>query len=383
MKRIIALACTALIAVGTPALAITVTEPDNLGSYATWDFTTPDVQPTGLSNHTSGAEGTFKFNVLNAPDGTFKIVKTNEDFQEMSVETSEEEYFSAQSPFGTTFGPSGPSSNVTFLKVRLDGTAGTATTTFTFNSAMPANVFGAAFNDLDFDNLTLTATNRDGSDVSGADLNGATFNMCEVTDSIPAMCAGATLFTPTWDATAKKFISNDDDSDGAAGTITPASSIKSITTLHETGSPNSSVRTWFAVKSATVCGKVKGLAGSTASLTLHYGKSKLASTTTGEGGSYCFPKALAVKGYSVTLKAPKGKSTVGASTAAVTLAKGNATKNFTVAATASNTTATTNPGDNLPTTGPNSGSTTALVAALVLMCGAAMITASRLRQSRR
>lgn len=375
MKRNLAIACTAVLALGTPALAIAATEATNVGSYATWDFTTPDVQPAGVINHTSGASGTFKFGVLNAPDGTFKIVKTTEDFEEMTVETSADEYFSPQSPFGSAFGASGPSTSVTFLKVRLDGTKGTATTTFTFDSAMPAGAFGAAFGDLDFDTVTVDATNASNAAVSGADLNGSTFNLCNVTDSIPSICSGATLFTPSWDATTRKFTVNEEDSDGATGMINPTSSIKSITTLQETGSGGSSIRTWFAVKSAVICGTVKGLAASTASLTLSYGKTNLASVTTGEGGTYCFPKALAVKGYTLKVKAPEGMTVKGSATADVTLAKGNVVKDFTVQVTPTTTVA-----EELPETGNNANDSLTLVASLSLLAGTLFVFGGRARR---
>lgn len=383
MKKFIAAACVIAVAVATPALARPpIVEPDNLGNYATWDFTTADVEPAGLMNHTSGAEGTFKFGVLNAPDGTFKIVKTKEDYEEMSVNTSEDEYFSAQTPFGSAFGPSGPSTNVTFLKVRADGSAGvSATTTFTFESAMPADVFGAAFGDLDFDALTVGATDGSGADVSGANLNGATFNLCNVTDSIPVVCSGATLFTPTWDAAAKKFNVDENDSDGATGTITPKVSIKSLTTLHETASPSSSVRTWFAVKSATVCGTVSGLAASTATLTLSFNKKDLATVTTGDGGTYCFAKALAVKGYTLKVQAPEGMEVKGKSSRSVDLDAGNKVVDFTVQVPPATTTTTV--AKALPATGSSNGDSTVVYAALALMSGLALTATARIRRARR
>lgn len=334
-NRLLALSIPALllatVLTGTPADA-EASAP--VGVYPAWTITPDD---TEAQQHT----GTIDFDVVGLPDATYSVNKSAPDGEDTKITTSDDsgEWMTADSPFGQIFGASGPSSTVQFLKVRVSGRT-LATTTVSFATPVPADVLGFAIGDIDVDRMVLSGTTGDGSAVTGDQLAGATFNLCNVPDPRAESCDGndGPFFAPTWDpATLTVSFPPDEDTDGAVAWFRPTVSISTLTfTYSATGPSNPSFRLWFAGLSSAVTGTVAFPAGSaTVPVTvklLGTDGSTLATTTTDDSGNYSFPSVAAIPGLRLELSAPAGFSVDGSSTAPVDLDGGSVDVPFTLIA---------------------------------------------------
>lgn len=304
-----------------------------VGVYPAWTISPDDA---AAQQHT----GTIDFDVVGLPDATFSVNKSEADGQDTKLTTSDDsgEWMTAASPFGQIFGASGPSSTTQFLKVRIDDSV--ATTTISFARPVPANVLGFAIGDIDVDQMVIAGTTGDGSPVSGDQLAGSTFNLCNVPEPKAESCDGVDepYFAPTWEpATMTLAYPPDEDTDGAIAWFRPTVTISSLTfTYSTTGFSNPSVRLWFAGLSSSVTGTVAFPAGSAAVPVtvklLGTDGSTLATSTTDDSGNYSFPSVVAIPGLRLELVAPAGFSVDGSSTAPVDLDGGSVDVPFTLLA---------------------------------------------------
>jgi hypothetical protein len=237
-----ALAASALLvgaASATPAFAATTT------TYGTWSEVT---EVTANQNYT----GSVSFGTSGIPDATYETTFPNADTtNEVTLDTNEDEWIPAESPFGAIFGASGPSATVNFL--RTDLLNGPQTTVFTFERPVPANRLGIAFGDVDYDTVTVTATDMAGSTMTGAQLIGTStdnaFNLCADSATMPDSCGAqdASVGTVTTNAFDVVLDNNNSTggSDGVTAWIYPSAEVNTLTVTH-TGFI-SSIRTWMAV----------------------------------------------------------------------------------------------------------------------------------------
>jgi LPXTG-motif cell wall-anchored protein len=174
-----------------------------------------------------------------------------------------EDWFTAETPPGLVFGPNGPSDVENVITLSNDN-ANEGVLTITFNNPVPAGELGVAIGDLDSneesesesDRALVEATTGAGADLTSAELNGAVFNMCNVTVNadMPTDCEATQLTTapvmtePT--ATSVKFSGNTVLSDGTGefGWVHPTTDVKSVTITWNGWDGGSSTRVYVAVK---------------------------------------------------------------------------------------------------------------------------------------
>jgi len=222
------------------------------GLYASWTISPED---PNAQNHS----GTLTFPNAQLPGATYTSNKTVNDGRSTRIRTgteSQEDWLTAQTPFGAVFGPSGPSTTIQFFNQRIDaGLGSVATTTFTFNRPFPANRLGFAVGDIDVDFLTITATDGNGNPVPGSRLAGGVFNFCDVEVDQPGDCDAGPYQIPVWTpgsnggtVTPTPPAPDDEESDGASAWFRPTVSLKTLTLVFQ-GYPNASspsYRAWFA-----------------------------------------------------------------------------------------------------------------------------------------
>ena len=323
----------AAVLIGSPAGAAS---SGPVGVYPAWTITPEDSE---VQNHS----GTIDFGIVGLPNATYSVNRSEADGKKTELTTADDsgEWLTADTPFGQIFGASGPSSTIQFLKVRVSETS-VATTSVTFATPVPANVLGFAIGDIDVDRMVIAGTSADGSPVTGADLNGATFNSCDVPEPRSENCDGVTApyAVPTWNPTTMTVsYPPDDDTDGAVASFRPTVSISSLTfTYDATGGAEPSFRLWFAGLSSSVTGSVAFPAGSAkvpvSVNLLGTDGSTLATTTTDNSGRYSFASVVASPGLRIELVAPAGFSVQGSNTAVVDLDAGSVDVPFTLVSSA-------------------------------------------------
>jgi hypothetical protein len=326
-------ATTLLMATGAlPAPAGAATAP---GAWPTWTMTPED---PAARDH----QGTIAFGLPGMPDATFTVTKTVDDGESTRLRPNDEEYIAAGTPMGAVFGGSGPSTSTQFLQTRVSTPDDSvATITVTFASAVPAGLLGFAVNDVDVDQLVIGGTQPGGSTLSGGQLQGAAFNLCDTADAPPS-CEGvvAPFDLPTWDPATRTLTGSDDDTDGAAAWFQPSVPVSSLTFefsgLEGSGAP--SFRLWLAARQASVGGQIAFADGSTPTpVTLELvgpGGDVVATTTSGSDGTYAFGPVLADAGYTVRLVVPDGYAADGPTSVEVDLRDGDARVDFTLSAAA-------------------------------------------------
>lgn len=145
------------------------------------------------------------------------------------VQTGTSTWLPAGSPPGAVFGSS---QNAGYLNLRpaADNAAGASVTTYTFAAPTPAAGWGFVLGDIDADQVTVTATAPDGSQVAASSLGFAgVFNYC---DAAPrsAACSGlnSAFDVPTWDPATATLTGNPGaiDTVGAAGWFRPTVPLK-------------------------------------------------------------------------------------------------------------------------------------------------------------
>ncbi len=178
------------------------------------------------------------------------------------------DWVASETPAGAVFGANGPSgtSNMLILMSSNGDPGGTGSLVVTFNSPVPANALGLVIADIDSansglaadsDRVSVTATTTAGDALTSAQLNGDTFNLCNVpviAPDMPSNCS-ATQYTTVPNLTAPSatslyFAANTTVSgdEGDSGWIHPTADVKTVT-LHwdSYASVESSLRVYIAV----------------------------------------------------------------------------------------------------------------------------------------
>jgi len=286
--------------------------------------------------------GTISFGVAGMPDATYTVTKPFDDSRSTGIEDNTDEYVPAGSPFGAVFGASGPSTRNKFLKTRIDASAGSiATVTVTFASPTPTGLLGFGVSDVDVDQVLVGGTRADSTALTGAELVGEAFNLCDASDASP-MCSGTSepFAVPTWDPSTRVVMGSGDESEGEAAWFRPSVSVSTLTFvfsgLSDSGSP--SFRLWLTALGAPVTGSVSFVDGASSTPVkvelLAPDGSVLTTTTTAANGTYSFGLALAVAGYKVRLTVPSGLTLRGTNPVDVDLSAGSAVVDFTLAGSA-------------------------------------------------
>ena len=202
--------------------------------------------------------GTVTFGVGGMPDATFTSTKSVGDGQPTTVGPDPSVYVPADSPMGNAFGlVGGVGANQALMSTQIDAAAGTVvTTTVTFAAPVPAGVLGFALGASDASTVVVSGTMADSSDISGANLVGGTFNLCEATDAPPS-CAGTSAPhpKPTWTAASRVVDGAGGASEGAVAWFRPDVSVKTLTFVFSdpsetTGHPM--FRLWFTALTSTL-----------------------------------------------------------------------------------------------------------------------------------
>lgn len=333
MRRtlIATIAATALL-VGSGVVATPLGAASAPGAWPQWTITPEDPEAPDHS-------GTIAFGLPGMPDATYTVSKPADDGEDTELETNDEEYIGAGTPFGQVFGASGPSTDTQFLKTRLDtNLADNATVVVTFAAPVPAGVLGFAVSDVDVDQVVVSGTQPGGAALSGGELAGEAFNLCNTPD-VPEACDGATapFPVPTWDPATRTVLGSGDETEGEAAWFRPTVAVESLTFVFTgqdviAGAP--SFRLWLAALQATVDGTVTSTcSASSQPATLNLigpDGSVVQSVTAGADGTYAFDPALAVDGYQVEATAPEGCVVEGTNPAPANLSAGNVTVNFTL-----------------------------------------------------
>lgn len=338
-------AAAALIAVGLVVANTTFASPlaaaSPPGGWPTWTITPEDPL---AQNHS----GTIAFGVTGMPDATYTVSKNipDGDGQDVKLKTNEEEYIGSGTPFGAIFGPSGPSADTQFLSTRIAGIIDSvATVTVTFNEATPAGLLGFAVSDVDVDQVVVTGTTAGGAPLSGAELAGEAFNLCDTPDA-PEICDGVTppFVLPTWDPATGTVTGSGDDTDGEAVWFRPTVAVTSLTFVYAGPDSIPSFRLWLAALQATVSGTVASTCAAATQpiqLTLTDPAGNVIETVaTAADGTYAFAPVLAVDSYAVGVGVPPGCTLGESNPTTVALAGGDATVNFTLTGEAPPTPAT-------------------------------------------
>ncbi len=300
------------------------------GAWPTWTITPEDPEAADHS-------GTINFGLSGMPDAVYTVTKSEADGEDTKLGTNDDEYIGAGTPFGQVFGASGPSTGTQFLKTRIDtDIIDKATVEVTFATPVPAGVLGFAVSDIDVDQVLVSGTQSGGAPISGAELMGEAFNLCDTPDA-PESCDGesAPFPLPTWNPVTRTVVGSGADTDGEAAWFRPTVAVETLTFDFSgqdmAGSP--SFRLWLAALGATVSGTVTSTctaATQPALLTLTYpdGSELQPAPAAAADGSYTFNPALAVDGYRVNVLAPPGCAVEGTDAAEVDLSAGDATVNF-------------------------------------------------------
>lgn len=181
-----------------------------------------------------------------------------------SIESVNEkgEWFTAETAPGAIFGANGPSDSENLIIMEGDDVTGVMV--ITFENPVPAGSLGVAIGDLDgndideegTDRVSVEATSASGADLTSAELNGAVFNMCDVTVNadMPSDCGDAqdtsvpTMSTPT--ATSVKFAADilASSGTGESGWVHPTTDVKTVTVTWTSADTGSSIRVYVSVK---------------------------------------------------------------------------------------------------------------------------------------
>ena len=268
-------------------------------------------------------EGAIDFNLRLFPNATWTTVKSVDDQKSIRLYDSAPdcdasgtscEWMTAETPYGSVFGASGPSESIRFLSQRADkGTE--ITTTYTFSRPAPAQALGIALGDIDVDSVEVRATDSGGDPIPLSALVPGAFNFCDVSEDKPDECGSAPYDVPTWSTTATGGLlsGTGDESTGTLGWLRPATGVKTLRLVfrpNSSGSGTPSYRTWFTARGFRVTGQVTTTSGreiEDALVSIYSPGGELLDTVrTDANGNYRFPDFAAQPGYEVRLSPPAG-----------------------------------------------------------------------------
>lgn len=299
--------------------------PGSPGAWPAWTITPDDPKAQDHS-------GTIAFGLPGMPDATYTVTKTAADDESTRLVANDEEYLAADTPIGQVFGASGPSTDTQFLRTAIDSdVTESATVVVTFAAPVPAGLLGFAVGDVDVDQVVVSATQPGGAALSGEQLAGQAFNLCDSTTQ-PESCEGATapFPVPTWDPATGTVLGSGDDSDGESAWFRPTVSVTSLTFVFSGQFDiSSSFRLWLTARQTSIGGTVTSTcAAATEPATLSLtgpGGAAVQTVTPAANGSFAFDPVLAVDGYQVGVTAPPGCAVVGTNPVAVDGSTGNPT----------------------------------------------------------
>ena len=288
------------------------------GYYPAWTISPSDSKAREF-------EGNIDFNLRSFPNATWTSVKTAADGESVRLVNSGSdcrasdsncEWMTAQTPYGSVFGASGPSDAIRFLTQRAGKTT-SITTVYTFSRPAPANALGIALGDIDVDSVDVRAQDASGNVIPLAALVPGAFNFCDVSSDRPNSCRPAPYVVPTWEPSSSggsgKLVATGTETAGSLGWLRPTTGIKTLTltfTPNASGAGTPSYRTWFTALGHKVTGQVTTTSGKDvpdALISLYGPDGELLDTVrTDSNGRYDFPDFAAQPGYEVRMSPPEG-----------------------------------------------------------------------------
>ncbi|KRC39978.1 hypothetical protein ASE15_19280 [Oerskovia sp. Root22] len=290
------LAAALAVLLGLP-LALLAAAPAGAATTAGWAAWDP----------LTGSGGSFT-STMRLPAGGFPAAAVTSDSRagQVGVQSGASSWLSATTPVGAKYGSSQGQPYLN-LRPRADSPTAPSTTTYTFERPTPASGWTFVLGDIDADQVTITARGTGGRLLTGAELGfRSSFNYCAVTPS--PSCTGTDV--PTWDPATGVLVGNATASDtsGASAWFEPTVPVTSLTFefLRRSGFPV--YQTWFASLARDVSGTVTlegvgPLTGATLTLLSPDG-ARLATTTSGDDGTYSFLGFTAADGYTVEATPP-------------------------------------------------------------------------------
>lgn len=217
----------------------------------------------------------------------------------------------------------GSSKNQPYLNLRpaANNANAPSTSTYTFDSPTAASGWNFSLGDIDAEFLDITATGIDGETVEVEDLGfRSTFNYC-IGAGTPSCDATKPQPTPSWDpaagrVTGPRFDANDEeipgwsDTDGAAAWFEPTVPITSVTVTSTWRAGLPTYQTWFGALSRDASGTVTGTAECSAEglavRVLDSDGTEIATTTTGDDGSWIIEGLATYPDWTVVVSPPEG-----------------------------------------------------------------------------
>lgn len=261
----------------------------------------------------AGSAGSWS-TTMRLPAGGFPAATVTSDSRggQVGVQTGQSSWLSTATPPGAVFGSSQGQAYLN-LRPRADTPTAPSTTTYTFERPTPAGGWAFVLGDIDADGAVVVARGTDGGLLTGAELGWqGGFNYCAVSPG--PSCTGDAGDVATWDPVTGQVLGNAAgvDTSGASGWFRPTVPVTSLTVLfaQRTGFPV--YQTWFASLARDVSGVVDLVDGDGAATGVVAGATLtlrgpdgtvLATTTSGDDGSYAFPGYAAAPGYAVELTA--------------------------------------------------------------------------------
>lgn len=274
-----------------PAMAVTTS------SWATW-------------SPLSGTGGNYSGSVRIAETPSLGATFTSDSRAPAAIPSGASTWLGTDTPVGAIYGSSRNQAYLN-LRPRQDSPAAPSVTTYTFDRPTPRSGWTFALGDIDADQVTITATAPDGSQVPAAGLGfRGVFNYC-------SSCAVKDL--PSWDPSTQTLTGNAAaaDTDGASAWFEPAAPLQTLTFTFQQRAGFPIYQTWFASVARDITGTVTDhedapVADIPIELRDEYGD-VVATTATDAGGTYSFAGITAADGYTVSITPPTGMTSDGAS----------------------------------------------------------------------
>ncbi len=257
----------------------------------------------------------------------------------VGVQTGSSMWFGPTTPVGVKYGSS---QNRPYLNLRpvADTATTPSTTTYTFDHPTPPTGWAFVLGDIDADQVTVSAKDADGQDLSAAQLGFVqAFNLCDSSPR-PGACSTSIGDVPTWSPGSRTLTGNAGATDtvGATGWFEPTVSLSSLTLVFTRRAGFPVYQTWFASVARTIRGTVADVStgagscpvqGVTVRLVSPYGET-LATTTPDATGAYSFGEYATQPGYDVSIEPPAGCVGVGQTARQVSTAADDAVADFQV-----------------------------------------------------
>lgn len=288
---------------------------------------------------------------MNGPTGTIEVTPSPSQPTFGTVICNCGVWLAPDTPFGQIFGASGPSTQNEFIGFRGLIPTGSEVTpslpstpssiTFRFDKSVPANAWGFAFGSIDFETIQIVGTDGAGNPLTGAQLNGGTFNYCDsqnaptncrIVNGGPQVANGFSV--PNWNPATSTCTGGGGFSNGGTCWFRPGAAVGSLTFL-VTGDIVT-FEFWMAALKTNLTIDVGFPQGGNRPVQVDlYGPDQLLlATRTFTGGPLVFENLLAAAGYVARIVVPQGLVAVGGDVQVIDLSGGSATVQFAVVPTA-------------------------------------------------